>query len=68
MEQRPMEQRTIILSDYLQNVLDQLHAAELRCAELRGQRDLLLRMMQPPVRTDGEERPVTSPFRPNDEH
>jgi hypothetical protein len=50
-----MEQRTIILNDYLQDVLDQLHTAELRLAELRGQRDLLLRMMQPPVRTDGEE-------------
>lgn len=43
------------LSNYLQDVLDQLHTAELRLAELRGQRDLLIRMMQPPTRTDGEE-------------
>lgn len=47
-------QRTIDLGTYLQDVSKQLHDAELRCAELRGQRDLLLRMMQP-VRTDGEE-------------
>ncbi len=50
-----MNERAINLTGYLQNVLRQLQEAELRCAELRGQCDLLIRMMQPPVRTDGEE-------------
>lgn len=47
--------RTIDINSLMQDVLAQLHAAELRVAELRGQRELLLRMMQPPTRTDGEE-------------
>jgi len=50
-----MSKRAINLTDYLQDVLRQLQEAELRCAGLRGQRDLLIRMMQPPMRTDGEE-------------
>lgn len=55
--------RTVNLNELLQEVQGQFHAAELRLAELRGQRDLLLRMMQPPVRTDGieEERHDTNP-------
>lgn len=59
------KQHTIHLNDYLQAVLAELqeaeqdlHAAELRAASLRGQRALLLRMMQLPVRTDGEEVPT----------